>query len=311
MSLFDQYMKNREETNKKVAEASNQKSGGDQRFWKPTFNKETGTGFAVVRFLPGLDPTLLPYAKVFNHYVKGKNGQIYWEKSLTSLPGAQKDPMSELNTRLWNSGDEKLKDVARSQKRKPQNIVNIQVIEDPENPDNEGKVFLYRANQVVFNKIEEARKSEDEYGEAKDPIEAFDIVAGAPFKIKIKEKAGWQNYDDSEFGKVAPLADTEAEMEEIFMSQHDLGEFLDPETYKSYDELLDHLNNVLADEWWAEDYLQSSVTASAPRTQGTSGDMIDASTFTSDDSSDDTSTSASTDDSGSDDEDLEDFLNNL
>ena len=299
MSLFDQYLKTRTETNKKVAESTNTKGQKDDRFWKPTFNKETGTGFAVVRFLPGIDPAELPYAKVFNHFVEGKTGELYWEKSLTTI--GQKDPMSELNGRLWATKDVKMQNIARDQKRKPQNITNVLVITDPEHPENEGQVFLYKANQVVFNKIEEARKTVDEYGEPQDSIEAFDIIDGAPFKIKIKLKGDWQNYDDCEFGKVCPLSEKKKEMKEIFESQYDLKEFTDPENFKSYDELLAHMNDVLSSEVWANEFLVRPAS-----THQAVGEIIDSSEF--EETATETATSEPADE---DDEDLSDFLSSL
>ena len=313
-SLFDQYMNSREENTKKVnkmMDTASSSGGGDNRFWKATFNKETGSGFAIIRFLPGTDPAELPYVKKYHHYFKGKNGIVYWENSLTTIN--QKDPVGELNGRLWNSGEEKMKNVARDQKRKVQYTCNIQVIKDPANPDAEGKVFLFKANQTIFNKIEEARKSEDEYGEPKIPIQPFDIIEGAPFKIKIKDKAGWQNYDDCEFADVNPIADTTDEMKSIFESQHDLSEFLSDDEFKSYDELLGHLNNVLESEPWADKYL--SYPANSVKSQAADnspGEMMSADDFSSstDDAAENNTTSQETL-SDDDDDDMAAFLSSL
>ena len=46
---------------------------------------------------------------------------IYWSK----------DPLGELNSRLWNSGIDADKETARNQKRRLHHVVNILVISDP------------------------------------------------------------------------------------------------------------------------------------------------------------------------------------
>ena len=117
-----------------------QATGGssDERFWKPEMDK-SGNGYAVIRFLPAPEGEDLPWAKVWSHGFQGTGGW-YIENSLTTLGG--KDPVSELNRTLWNSGLDSDKEIARKQKRKLSYYANIYVVSDPTNPSNEGKVFL-------------------------------------------------------------------------------------------------------------------------------------------------------------------------
>jgi len=51
---------------------------------------------------------------------------------LTTL--GQKDPVSEHNSQLWNSGIEANKEVARKQKRRLTYVSNVYVLKDPANP---------------------------------------------------------------------------------------------------------------------------------------------------------------------------------
>ena len=128
-----------------AAEAENQpqekKSYVDERIWKPQLDK-TGNGYAVLRFLPASDGEDLPWAKLWSHAFQGPTGQWYIENSLTTLN--QKDPVSEHNTVLWNSGVESDKEIARKQKRKLQYYSNVYIVTDTKNPENECKVFLFR-----------------------------------------------------------------------------------------------------------------------------------------------------------------------
>ncbi len=102
---------------------------------------KSGNGYAVIRFLPAPNGEDLPFVKLYSHAFQGPGGW-YIENSLTSL--GQKDPVSEYNTTLWNNGTDAGKELARKQKRKLTYISNIYVVKDPSNPENEGKVFLYK-----------------------------------------------------------------------------------------------------------------------------------------------------------------------
>ena len=216
------------------------KSYVDERLWRPQLDK-SGNGYAVIRFLPPCDGENLPWAKLWSHAFQGPTGQWYIENSLTTL--SQKDPVSEHNTRLWNSGVESDKEIARKQKRKLQYYSNIYVVSDTKNPDNEGKVFLYRFGKKIFDKLMEAMQPafEDE-----TPINPFDFWTGANFKLKIRKVDGYWNYDKSEFDNVSTLSDNDDELEKVYKSQYSLDEFTAPTNFKSYDELKTRLDMVLS-----------------------------------------------------------------
>ena len=213
----------------------------EDNFWKPEVDK-AGNGYAVIRFLP--QPSVdgddaLPWVKVFNHGFQGPGGW-YIENSLTTL--GQKDPVSEYNSQLWNSGIEANKEVARKQKRRLSYMANIYVVEDSKNPQNQGKVFLYKFGKKIFDKINEAMNPafEDE-----KPINPFDMWEGANFKLKIRKVEGYQNYDKSEFESPSALLDDDEKLEAIWKKEYSLKEFLAPENFKSYDELKARLDKVL------------------------------------------------------------------
>ena len=216
------------------------KNYGDDRMWKPTVDKQNN-GYAVIRFLPASEGNDLPWVQYWDHGFKGPTGKWYIEKSLTSI--GQNDPVGELNSRLWNSGVESDKEIARKQKRRLHYVSNIYVVSDPGNPANEGKVFLYQYGKKIFDKLMDAMQPEfaDE-----DPINPFDFWEGANFKLKIRDVEGYRNYDKSEFAAVSPLLNGDEEaLEKVYDSMHNLSEFTDPSKYKSYDELQAKLQSVL------------------------------------------------------------------
>jgi hypothetical protein len=227
-------------TNKLVKEVEKmtKTGGGDDRLWKPQLDK-TGNGYAVIRFLPAPDGEDLPWAKLYSHAFQGPGGWFI-ENSLTTL--GQKDPVSEYNSQLWNSGLESDKDVARKQKRKLSYYSNIYVVKDPVNPDNEGKVFLFKFGKKIFDKITAAMQPEFE---DEEPINPFDFWQGANFKLKIKKVAGYWNYDSSEFARPDALLDDDDAMEAIWKKEYSLQSLVAPDQFKTYEELKTRLDYVL------------------------------------------------------------------
>ena len=239
-------MKKRSKTNlssliKETEKISNPNSNfgdADDRYWRPELDK-SGNGYAIIRFLPAPDGEDLPWARIWNHGFQGPGGW-YIENSLTTL--SQKDPVSEENTRLWNTGLDSDKEIARKRKRKLSYYSNILVVSDPKHPENEGKVFLFKFGKKIFDKITEAMQPafDDE-----QPINPFDFWKGANFKLKIRKVDGYWNYDKSEFEGVTPIAEDDAKIKAIWQKQYPLKEFSDPSNFKTYDELKEKLNRVI------------------------------------------------------------------
>jgi len=223
---------------KEVEKMNNSSSSTDDRVWKLDVDK-SGNGYAVIRFLPAPNGEDLPFVKLYSHAFQGPGGW-YMENSLTTI--GQKDPVSEMNSELWNNGTDAGKELARKQKRKLTYISNIYVVKDPANPQNEGKVFLYKFGKKIFDKLTAAMQPEFEDEEAIDP---FDFWKGANFKLKAKNVAGYRNYDSSEFAAPAPLLDDDDAMEAVWKKQYSLAELVAADQFKSYDELKKRLDYVL------------------------------------------------------------------
>ena len=228
-----------EQVNKLNDKSSEKKSYEDTRFWKPTVDK-AGNGMAVIRFLPAAEGEDMPWVQLFSHSFQGPTGQWYIENSLTTLN--KKDPVSEHNTMLWNSGVESDKETARKQKRKLQYIANVYIVKDPSNPDNDGKVFLFKFGKKIFDKLNDLMNPEFE---DETPVNPFDLWEGANFKLKIRKVEGYQNYDKSEFDSPVALSEDDDELERIWKAQNKLSEFITEGNFKSYDELKARLNKVL------------------------------------------------------------------
>ena len=231
---------------KEVEKMNNNGASGDERTWKLDVDK-SGNGYAVIRFLPAPEGEDLPFVKLYSHAFQGPGGW-YIENSLTSL--GQKDPVSEYNTQLWNNGTDAGKETARKQKRKLTYMSNIYVVKDPANPENEGKVFLFKYGKKIFDKLTAAMQPEFEDEEAIDP---FDFWQGANFKLKAKNVAGYRNYDSSEFAAVSPLLDDDDALEALWKKQFSLAEIVAADQFKSYEDLKKRLEYVLGSKRPAQD----------------------------------------------------------
>ena len=223
---------------KEVEKMNTTGGGADGRLWKPEVDK-TGNGYAVIRFLPAPEGEEIPWMKLYSHAFQGPGGW-YIENSLTTV--GKKDPVSEHNRELWNSGNESDKDVVRRQKRKLSYYANVYVVKDPTNPQNEGGVFLYKFGKKIFDKIMEAMQPEFE---DEDAINPFDFWQGANFKLKIKKKDGYWNYDSSEFDKVSPLLEDDDALEALWKKQYSLAAVTASDQFKSYEDLEKRLKYVL------------------------------------------------------------------
>ena len=164
-----------------VSEKTEKKSYVDDRFWAPTRDK-AGNGYAVIRFLPAKEGDDLPWVRYWDHGFKGPTGLWYIERSLTSIN--ENDPVSEMNSVLWNSGREEDKQTARDRKRRLHYVSNVLVISDSANPAAEGNVYLYTYGKKIFDKVMDAMQPAfaDEV-----PVNPFDFWEGADFKLKIRK----------------------------------------------------------------------------------------------------------------------------
>ena len=267
------------ESNLNPEDSSNKNKYQDDRFWKPELDK-TGNGYAVIRFLPAVEGEDLPWQRVWSHAFQGPGGW-YIENSLTTL--GQKDPVSEENTILWNTGVDSDKEIARKRKRKLSYYSNIYVVSDPKHPENEGKVFLFKFGKKIFDKITEAMQPafEDE-----KPINPFDFWTGANFKLKIRKVDGFWNYDKSEFEAVSPITTDDEVIKGIWNKQYPLKPFLEAANFKSYDELKEKFNRVVAGSKNTETASEIDLpptTSRAPATAAASVQSNEASSVEDDD----------------------------
>lgn len=231
----------------KAAESMQGSGENNQRqtlpIWKPKQDK-AGNAYAVVRFLPEPPDEDMPWVQYAEHGFKGPTGLWYIERCRTSI--GERDPVEDWNINVRKTDKDKkspARKQAYEQRAKVKYVANVLVIKDSSDPENEGKVFLYEFGITIFKKIMDAMKPEFE---DETPIDPFDLIEGADFKIKVRDVDGWVNYEKSEFSTPSPLfgGDEEA-IEKVYAQVHSLKQFIDPANYKSYEELAERFTKVL------------------------------------------------------------------
>lgn len=233
-----------EKLNKQLTEMN---SGGysnpdENKFWQPTVDS-AGNGFAIIRFLPETEGDDVPFVRLWNHGFQGPTGQWYIENCLSTI--GKDDPVNEYNNKLWNSttdDNSEERQQVRKQKRKLQYISNIYVVKDSSNPENDGKVFMYKYGKKIFDKLNDIMNPQFE---DEKPVNPFDLWEGANFRLKIRKVDGYRNYDKSEFDDPSALFDDDAEMEAVWKQQYSLAEIIDEKNFKPYGELKAKMQRVL------------------------------------------------------------------
>jgi len=200
----------------------------DTRFWNLTAD-QSGTGSAVIRFLPATSDETLPMVKVLSHSFKN-NGKWFIEEcpKTIGLPC----PACEANEPMWTID----KDTASARKAGTQYIANVYIVKDPAKPENNGKVFLFKFGMKILEKLNKAMAGDEDAGlKAVNPFSFFD---GANFSLKVKKVAGFRNYDDSMVVATGDFLDgDEDRLTVVLQSCYDLQEFHDEKKFKSYQDL--------------------------------------------------------------------------
>jgi hypothetical protein len=212
----------------------------DKRFWKVTRDK-SGTGSAVIRFLPAVGDDELPWVKVYHYGFQGPTGKWFINNCPSTI--GKESPVMDANRELWSTGLESDKNLARARKRKTKYISNILVIKDPGNPENEGKVFLFAYGKSIHDMIQ--TKAKPEFDDDK-PVFVTDLWEGADFKLRIKNKDKYPTYENSEFAQPSQLlGGDEEELEKVLDQCHALSPFIAESEFKSYDVLKKEFEKVI------------------------------------------------------------------
>ena len=206
----------------------------DDRFWELTRDQQ-GCGEAVIRFLCVQDESKPPVVMKMTHGFKENNKFFYIDCPSTI---GKECPSCQYAQPFWDQNTEESKKIATRYSRKKVYIANILIVKDLAKPDNNGKVFLFKFGQKVFDKIiaKISPKSELDV-----PDNIFDLWTGKNFKLRVTIKNKYPNYDTCEFyPDSTPVGNDDDVIENIFNKIRPLDEFIDEKIFnkKSYDSIL-------------------------------------------------------------------------
>jgi len=190
----------------------------------------------TVRLLPD---SKSPADTFFHYYNMGWNsfatGQ--YVQALSPQTFGDRCPINEERFRLSRTGTDEEKEKASALRRTEKWLVNVYVVDDPTNPENNGKVKMLRYGKQIQKIITEAIEGEDaaEFG-----ARIFDLGdEGVNFKIKCEQQGDYPTYVSSRFTSAGKLNLTEDQQKEIYAQTHTLKETF---PVKSAEELTEMLN---------------------------------------------------------------------
>lgn len=216
---------------------SQKKSYTDEKIWSLSQDK-AGNGSALIRFLPMHPDDELPWVKTFSHGFQGPTGQWYIENCLTTL--GQEDPIvtwvsdTIVKGRKWDTMPADEQNYARKFKRKAAFHYNILVVDDPKNPENNGRVAVFKCGIKIHEMLMDAMNPKFE--DIK-PIDVFNPWDGANFRLRMRKVDGRANFDKSEFEAPSVITEDDEEMLNILNSRFRLSQYIDADKFKSFEDL--------------------------------------------------------------------------
>lgn len=223
-------------------ERGEKKSYKDERFWSIS-KDDQGKGAAIIRLL--VDKDKVPFINIYNCGLREYNEtdkKYYW--FIRDLPSTIKspDPLEELWSALYNHSADG-REEAKNFGRRESFITNILVVKDPGNPENDGKIFLWKFGKKLLDKFMTAlNPSEQERELGEKPKELFHPLRGNNIALKIKNVAGFPNFDDTNIQSESAAFKSEEEAKDAILNKtYSLKEFCSPESFESYDKLKEDL----------------------------------------------------------------------
>ena len=214
----------------------------EEYFYYPE-RDSAGNGSAVIRFLPPLDEeTGECNVRLYSHnfFVKhGDNKRWLIDECPTTL---ERDcPICAANKELYSN---LTKEEARKygMNRKTSYVSRILVIEDEKNPDNVGKVFMFKYGKTIWDKLASAMNPQ--FKEDK-PVNVFGLEEGegdwGDFYLRIRKVDGETKYDMSKFGEETKI---KVKWQTQCNDENDPKKFMDEKRFKTFEKLQERLDFV-------------------------------------------------------------------
>ena len=205
----------------------------DLEFYKPyAENGKDGVYKSLIRFVP--NPAEPAKSKIHKYYVYLKD-PVSGDSFSVDCPSTvgKKSILKDLFWKLKQSHSAADQELAKSFSRKEDFYSLIQIVKDPNKPELEGKIMLWKFGKKVNDMIESQLKPE--YGEACNP---YDLFEGKLFAVHVRKVGDWNNYDLCQF--IGERTSIEVEGKKMEKSQSDMDKIVEylnsgPKNLSSFD----------------------------------------------------------------------------
>lgn len=224
-----------------VTKVAQKGEGKDLEFYKPyPEDGKDGVYKSLVRFLP--NPANPAKSKIHKYYVY-LNDPVSGDGFSVDCPSTvgKKSILKDLFWKLKNSHSAADQELAKKFSRKEDFYSLVQIVQDKNKPELEGKIMIFKFGKKINDMIE--AQLQPEYG---DPCNPFDLFEGRDFAVHVRKVGEWNNYDLCSFvgersaikieGK--PMKKTDTDMKNILDYLNQGPKNLASFDYKEWDENL-------------------------------------------------------------------------
>jgi hypothetical protein len=197
MSNLDIFNLDAESLVTKVPTSGNEKDD----FYKPyPENGKDGVYKSLIRFIPNSENPAKSKIHKYYVYLKDPSSGDGFSADCPSTVG-KKSILKDIFWKLKNSHSAADQELAKSFSRKEDYYSLIQIIQDKNNPEIEGKIMIFKFGRKINDMLE--AQLQPEYG---TPCNPYDLFEGKEFSLNVRKVGEWNNYDLCSFvGEKSPI----------------------------------------------------------------------------------------------------------
>jgi hypothetical protein len=162
----------------------------ESEFYKPyPESGKDGVYKSLIRFLPNVaEPSKSKIHKYYVYLTDPASGDSFSVDCPSTV--GKKSILKDIFWKLKNSHSAADQELAKSFSRKEDYYALVQIVQDKNNPEIEGKIMIFKFGKKLNDMLEAQLKPE--YGE---PCNPFDLFSGKLFSVHSRKVGEWNNYD--------------------------------------------------------------------------------------------------------------------
>ena len=228
----------------------------DDKLWvKATYDKEEQSSDISLVFLPALNEAGDGFEEIsslwYRQYSAENNGVYYIAESRKMMGAEYEDAMQEFKGFTYKNGNKMIEAFGQSIKLNKRHIYNVFVVDDPANPENNGRVCLFQCPSSVHEMIKDKVKAKE------NVLDPFNPTV---FHLKLRPSGQISTYETSEteHKTVKEVFGTEKALGEVLKKTNSIEALKDEKHYRTYQQTVDRLIKflgskmvkMLEDEGW-------------------------------------------------------------